>query len=363
MNQNHDLFDMNGAHKLTDKSVELREELVSKYYKDPKTLWLISTSGGKDSQAMYLKCKEMFPRERTVVVHANLGRVEHKGVIEHIESTIDHPLVVVQHESMDLVDMTLDRGMFASSMARFCTSGQKTGVIDKWIKGYMKEHGYTTVFNVTGLRAEESAMRAQKYPLWVNSRLSTQSRQAFDFMPIFHYSEDEVYDAIEAAGQTPHPIYGNRGDKNKRLSCIFCIVGCASDLANGARNYPDHYGEMIAVERVTNHTMFHKTRTARSAEPLAKGDTFEGLTVLGCTKLKRQPGYSVKLSIPVSLEERAGVPVDESIVQKHIGPLKERQKELQKLRADKLAEKEHKRALKSPAMPNRDPRTIDFIAA
>ena len=131
----------------------------------------------------------------------------------------------------------------------------------------MKEHGYTTGFNVSGLRAEESTGRAMKNPLWVNKSLTLASgaRTVFDWMPIFHYSEFDVYEAIRQAGQKPHPAYGDRAEGgvqgNSRLSCILCIMGSRkSDLERGANNYKDHYHEMVALENVTGHTMFGKSK-------------------------------------------------------------------------------------------------------
>ncbi len=42
----------------------------------------ISTSGGKDSQAMTIVLSRIVPRDRIVVVHAPLGEVEWPGTVE-----------------------------------------------------------------------------------------------------------------------------------------------------------------------------------------------------------------------------------------------------------------------------------------
>ena len=44
----------------------------------------VSTSGGKDSQAMTILLSRIVPRDRFVAVHAPLGEVEWPGTIEHI---------------------------------------------------------------------------------------------------------------------------------------------------------------------------------------------------------------------------------------------------------------------------------------
>ena len=92
--KSNDLFDVNGADKLNEQCVSEREEIIEYHAKNPKCLFFISLSGGKDSQAQYIKVQSMVPKERIVVIHANLGAVEHDGVIEHIKGTIDHELHV-----------------------------------------------------------------------------------------------------------------------------------------------------------------------------------------------------------------------------------------------------------------------------
>ena len=48
----------------------------------------VSSSGGKDSQAMTILLSRVVPREQLLVVHAPLGEVEWPGTLAHIENTI-----------------------------------------------------------------------------------------------------------------------------------------------------------------------------------------------------------------------------------------------------------------------------------
>ena len=48
----------------------------------------VSTSGGKDSQAMTILLSRIVPRDQFVAVHAPLAEVEWPGTIEHIERTL-----------------------------------------------------------------------------------------------------------------------------------------------------------------------------------------------------------------------------------------------------------------------------------
>ena len=50
-------------------------------------LLAISTSGGKDSQAMTILLSRIVPRDQLVAVHAPLGKVEWEGTIQLIEGS------------------------------------------------------------------------------------------------------------------------------------------------------------------------------------------------------------------------------------------------------------------------------------
>ena len=72
-------------------------------------------------------------------------------------------------------------------------------------------------------------------------------------MPIHHLTTGEVFDVIADAGQKPFHAYR----KNKRLSCVFCIMGCDGDLQHGAEQRPELYQEYLDVEAETGWTMFN----------------------------------------------------------------------------------------------------------
>ncbi len=244
-----------------------------------------SHSAGKYSQAMYLRLRDLVPHDQLIVVHAHLGEAEWPGVIEHIEATTDHPLNVVEADRTFL-DMVLRRTMFPDARNRLCTSTLKTGPIRKFIRRVMNERGATVAYNCTGIRAQESRSRAQKTPLSQHKALCTKARTVWDWLPIFDMSEAEVYDVIEAAGQQPHFAYGHRGDRNGRLSCRFCVLGCQNDLRNSAEDDPYLYAMYTAVENITGHTMFTRSKTVGG----------------------------VRQTIPMPLAEKTGIPVDPQLL-------------------------------------------------
>lgn len=321
-----DLFGCSGHEKLSIDSIKSRKELVDAY-SHKNCLFIIGLSGGKDSVVAYLELCEMVPHEKIIPIHANLGVVEHDGVIEYIKSTLlpSHELVVVQNEQHDFIDMTLLRGMFPSPKYRTCTSSLKTGPIDKYIRKITKERNVKVAFNVTGLRSEESEARSLKSPLNKCTRLCTKTdkRTVYDFMPIFHYDEKMVYDKIYSSGFKPHPAYGYRGEYNDRLSCVFCIMGSVNDLRLGAEAYPDLYHMMIALEIVIGFTMFSKSKTKTV------------ITQTGDLAIKSK----VKETIKVPLYEKVGMPFIQSEVDRHIIELTERRERLLKLKEDSAATK------------------------
>lgn len=237
-------------------------------------IFYVSHSGGKDSQTMYWYLRRIgVPDDQIVVVHANLGRVEHEGVISHIEATIAHELHIVRAVDKtgaryDLIDRVRrnaekrpDAPPWPSSAARWCTSDLKRGPIEKFIRQDMKARGVTKAVNCIGLRAAESATRAKRNPWTENTRLSKAGRQVADWLPIHHVSDQQLRTWAHEVGDW-HPMYRQGND---RLSCAFCIFGCQGDLKNAAQAYPELYQEYLQVERETGYTMFQGESLAQKA--------------------------------------------------------------------------------------------------
>jgi DNA sulfur modification protein DndC len=223
-------------------------------------VFYVSHSGGKDSQAMYAELFSIVPRGQIVVVHADLGEVEWEGVQQHIKDNIRHELNVVS-AGKTLFDMVRHRAKtrpdvpaFPSSAHRQCTSDLKRNPIYKFIRNDMKRRGAVLAVNCMGLRAAESPARAKKETLKINATLSKAGRTVHEYLPLHHYTDAEVFAAIAGAGQKPFWAYAAG---NKRLSCVFCIMGCDNDLRNGARQRPDLYRKYLNLEAETGWTMFN----------------------------------------------------------------------------------------------------------
>lgn len=222
-------------------------------------VFYISHSGGKDSQAMYAVLSSHVPHDQIVVVHADLGEIEWDGVQDHIRRTITHPLNVVRAGKtfFEMVEHRArtrpDVPAWPSSAHRQCTSDLKRNPIHKFIRADMAARGAVLALNCTGIRAEESPSRAKKDPLKLSKILSTAGRTVYEFMPIHHLATTTVFEIISQAQQEPFWAYR----RNKRLSCVFCIMGCDNDLSHGAEQRPDLMAAYLALEDRTGWTMFN----------------------------------------------------------------------------------------------------------
>lgn len=226
-------------------------------------LFSINHSGGKDSQLLYAVLLTLVPAEQIVVVHADLGdEVEWLGVKEHIRANIDHPLHIAQAiwagdnaakygEEKYLLDLVDQRGMWPTPARRNCTSDLKRGPIQKVNRRLVQETGRTLVINCMGLRAEESAQRAQAPVLKLDKGQSKAGREVWNFNPIHSATLDQVWEGIELSGQTRHEAY----DKGMtRLSCVFCIMASNADLKIAAKHNPVLLAKYSDLEAQIGHT-------------------------------------------------------------------------------------------------------------
>ena len=86
-----------------------------------------------------------------------------------------------------------------------------------------------------GLRAQESAHRQRLEPFAINPALTIRKRTVYNWLPVHKLTTEQVFEQIRRAGQEPFWAY-KAG--NQRLSCVFCILGCASTWRTGASTGP-----------------------------------------------------------------------------------------------------------------------------
>lgn len=234
---------------------------------------VVSSSGGKDSQAMlsYVvrRSKALGMLHKVVVVHADLGRAEWDGTRELAELQARLAGVrrfeVVRASGADLLDRVeirygklkakaekeaRERGedpaeakvapAWPSSSARWCTSDVKRGPIWTLYTRLAAELAHlgrpVRILACIGQRAAESDQRAKLAEVEIDRGASNGRRHVTTWRPIHAWSDRKVWREIARSRLPYHPAYdwGNR-----RLSCVFCVLGCNNDLVNGARRVPE----------------------------------------------------------------------------------------------------------------------------
>lgn len=217
-------------------------------------LFVVNHSGGKDSQAMLIKLREVVPAGQLLVIHADLPEVDWAGTEAHIRATIGELPLIVCKAVKTFFQMVERRGQFPSPQQRQCTSDLKRGPIDREIRRHLAAHPefHNLVVSCMGLRAGESSARAKAIVFKRSERNSIAGREWYDWLPIHELSEAEVYGTIKAAGQEPHWAYAAG---MSRLSCVFCIMGSKADTQTAARLNPELFRRYVELERRLGKTM------------------------------------------------------------------------------------------------------------
>ena len=245
--------------------------------------WIVlNSSAGKDSQAMLdyvvAECdRACVPRDRLVVAHADLGRVEWAGTRELAEKQAQHyglAFVAISRPQGDLLDHIAKRGKFPSPAARYCTSDHKRGQVMKVFTRLANQSHQAgirvcRILNCLGLRAEESSARARRPAFARNEKASNGQRQVDDWLPLHSWSVEQVWERIRASGVPHHPAY-DLG--MPRLSCCFCIFSPRSALLLAGKHNPELLDRYVQVEKQINHTFRKELSLAEIQAALQAGE-------------------------------------------------------------------------------------------
>ena len=244
-------------------------------------LLVLNSSGGKDSQTMInlvarLAREQGYSRANIYVVHADLGRAEWPGTRELAQNQAEahgFQFIAVQRPQGDLLTHIEQRGRWPAPRTRYCTSDHKRGQVDKVITRLHRELGphrqLFRVLNCLGMRAEESPARAQRPPLAPNQRLTTRRREVWEWLPIHHWTEAQVWEDIRASGVPHHRAY-DLG--MPRLSCVFCIYAPRPALVLAGRHNPELLEEYVALERRMGHTFRPDLSLASIQQAVPEGE-------------------------------------------------------------------------------------------
>jgi 3'-phosphoadenosine 5'-phosphosulfate sulfotransferase (PAPS reductase)/FAD synthetase len=243
---------------------------------------VINSSAGKDSQCMLdfvVEQCEMakVSRQRLVVVHADLGRVEWPGTRELAEAQARHyglEFVAVSRPQGDLLDHIEQRGMFPSPSARFCTSDMKRGpvmTVFTRLANRSRQEGVRVcrILSCMGMRAQESPARAKSPSFSRNGMASNGRREVDDWLPLHSWNVEDVWSRIEASGVRHHPAY-DLG--MPRLSCCFCIFSPRRALLLAGKHNPELLAQYVEVERKIEHRFRLELPLAEIQQALEKGE-------------------------------------------------------------------------------------------
>lgn len=237
--------------------------------------WIVvSSSAGKDSQAMLDYVTELARAagvaDRIVVVHADLGEVEWDGTGElaaRQAAHYGHRFEVVSRLGEkgqkdgkvyrkgevfgSILDYAERRGAWPSNKQRWCTSDFKRGPIEKLFTRLTRvcvPGGVVRILDCMGLRAQESPARAKRPQFVV--RKSNSNVHIDTWLPIHHWTTEQVWERIRASGVEHHRAY-DLG--MSRLSCAFCIFAPKASLVLAGKHNPELLDRYVGVEERTGH--------------------------------------------------------------------------------------------------------------
>lgn len=257
-----------------------------------------SISGGKDSQAM-IRVLSNNGVKIEALLHCDLGSVEWKESLpmcEKIASEYGLPLHILRRsDGLGLFEQWQKRMIklkgtgkpfWSSKQNRYCTSDMKRDVSDK----FFRNCGNDFIISCEGIRADESNDRAKKNHFEIRTRITSSyydgmtieeaienytpgKRLAITYYPIFNYSTEEVWSTYEMSSEILAqarveynetgvvPAYWSFHNAyvygNERVSCMFCVLGCISDLRTAAKHNPELLDKMIELEDEGQATFKH----------------------------------------------------------------------------------------------------------
>lgn len=291
-----------------------------------KTVCAVGVSGGKDSQACLIAVHHHLnsigfqgPR---VAIHADLGSVEWEQSLFKCQEAADKlgwELVVVSRPAGGLMDRWLVRWEnnvrryidlscvqlilpWSTPGMRFCTSESKSSPIRSNLKKMYPDYN---IVNATGIRREESANRAKMPVAKHEPQSARRGFDAYQWNPIIDWVVSDVWAAIADEGLEPHEAY-TRYDLT-RVSCRFCIMSSAADMANATRDPASHslYRQMVDLE-VESTFAFQSNKWLGDVNPsLLDSETQDRLQLAKQVSLRRK---TLESGIPKHLLYEKGWP-------------------------------------------------------
>lgn len=243
---------------------------------------IINSSAGKDSlcsifEICRLAQEQNYPFSRIIVSHQDLGMADWPGTVELAKVQADHfglKIIYARRRTKEgreeeLLDYVLRRGKWPSNKQRYCTSDFKRAPGARVVVQVAREYSASRILHVFGFRKEESPSRAKKQAYVLNDRLSTKSREVFDFLPIHDWPVDRVWKIIRGNNLPYHPAY-DLG--MPRLSCCFCIFSPFDALVLAGYHNSKLLDDYITTENVIDHSFRDGFKIESIRDEMMKGN-------------------------------------------------------------------------------------------
>lgn len=217
---------------------------------------LASVSGGKDSTALCLHLRELGVDFEPVFMDTGWETQEtyrylreelprHVGAIRWLRADVslvgEVEALAAEYERRlghysAMVRLILKKGMFPSGVRRFCTQELKVRPMAHYVESLDYE-----VVNAVGVRAEESAARAQ-LPEWEASNWI----DAETWRPLIQWTIDDVIAIHQRHGVTPNRGYFAGAS---RVGCWPCIRSNKAEIRTLAEIDPERVQLLADLER------------------------------------------------------------------------------------------------------------------
>ncbi len=238
---------------------------------------VVSMSGGKDSTATALVCRELHDHMQIAYAFADTGN-EHQITYDYLDylqqrlgitilrlrrdftaeiahrrqwlqengeargytpAAIERALSVLIPSGNPFLDLCMFKGRFPSRKAQFCTQFLKTEPLVEYQMGLVDD-GFI-VWSWQGIRADEGGRRAFAKPF------EEIGGGMFINRPILRWKAADTFDAMHAAGVEPNPLYKlGMG----RVGCMPCINANKSEVGEIALRFPEQIERIMEWERL-----------------------------------------------------------------------------------------------------------------
>ena len=225
-------------------------------------------SGGKDSQPCLILAAKKYGVGNIKAVFCDTGW-ENSVTYDHIHNVCNNmgvELIEIKSDKYEgMVDLTIKKKRFPSTMARFCTEELK---VKPSIDFVLSQE--SNVIIVEGIRGSESKRRSlmfnqcsyfkyyfEPYGHDKNGKPRYHTYRKNDVLEwtkkynadierlVFDYTAQEVIDLILHNGQQPNPLYYNGFS---RVGCFPCVMANHREIKQIIKVYPDRINEIRAAE-------------------------------------------------------------------------------------------------------------------